>query len=106
VVEPVPEALLVRRATVLAEAERVAAEHEVSAEAVLHAGMPVQEIVAYADAIDADLTVLGSRGRGVRGRPARHRLPRRAAQEAASGRSSCVARRGARRRRSRSRRLR
>ena len=28
------------------------------------AGIPAEEIVAYADAIDADLTVVGSRGRG------------------------------------------
>jgi nucleotide-binding universal stress UspA family protein len=63
-VKPVPEELPTRHEPVLADAQRVAAEHGVVSNAVLVAGTPVDEIVAYADAIDADLIVLGSRGRG------------------------------------------
>lgn len=40
------------------------AEHGVPARAELLAGDPVDEIVAHADTIDADLVVVGSRGRG------------------------------------------
>ena len=42
----------------------LAAEHGVDAKGELLAGIPADEIVAYADTIDADLIVLGSRGRG------------------------------------------
>ena len=42
----------------------LAAERHVDATAELLAGEPVDEIVAYADSMDADLIVLGSRGRG------------------------------------------
>ena len=48
----------------LAAAER----HGVTARAKLLGGDPVDEIVAYADVIDADLTVIGSRGLGAFGR--------------------------------------
>jgi len=47
------------RAPVLAAAER-----GVRARCEVLLGNPVDEIVAYADTIDADLIVLGSRGRG------------------------------------------
>jgi nucleotide-binding universal stress UspA family protein len=48
----------------LEDALAVAAEQDVDAKVELLAGEPVDEIVAYADSLDADLIVLGSRGRG------------------------------------------
>jgi nucleotide-binding universal stress UspA family protein len=48
----------------LVEAASLAAEQGVSAETELLAGSPADEIVAYARSIDADLIVVGSRGRG------------------------------------------
>jgi nucleotide-binding universal stress UspA family protein len=48
----------------LEDALALAAEHDVDAKAELLAGLPADEIVAYADSLDADLIVLGSRGRG------------------------------------------
>jgi nucleotide-binding universal stress UspA family protein len=48
----------------LEDALALAAEQDVDANAELLAGEPVDEIVAYADSLDADLIVLGSRGRG------------------------------------------
>jgi nucleotide-binding universal stress UspA family protein len=48
----------------LEDALALAAERDVDAKAELLAGLPVDEIVAYADTMDADLIVLGSRGRG------------------------------------------
>jgi nucleotide-binding universal stress UspA family protein len=48
----------------LEDALVIAAERDVDATAELLAGLPADEIVAYADSIDADLIVLGSRGRG------------------------------------------
>jgi nucleotide-binding universal stress UspA family protein len=48
----------------LEDALAIAAERDVDATAELLAGLPTDEIVAYADSIDADLIVLGSRGRG------------------------------------------
>jgi nucleotide-binding universal stress UspA family protein len=63
-VKPIPEQLPTRHEPVLAEAQRVAAEQGVVANAVAIAGLPVDEIVAYAESIEADLIVLGSRGRG------------------------------------------
>jgi len=48
----------------LEEARALAAEHGVEAKTVLLLGDPVDEIVAYADSIDADLIVIGSRGHG------------------------------------------
>ncbi|HEX6699766.1 MAG TPA: universal stress protein [Gaiellaceae bacterium] len=49
---------------VLLEAAERAAELGIEAKTKLVAGLPVDEIVAYADTIDADLIVVGSRGRG------------------------------------------
>ena len=48
----------------LEEAVEIADEHGIYARARLLQGQPVDEIVAYADAIDADLIVIGSRGHG------------------------------------------
>jgi nucleotide-binding universal stress UspA family protein len=48
----------------LEAAERLASEQGVEAETKLLIGEPADEIVAYADAIDADLVVVGSRGHG------------------------------------------
>ena len=48
----------------LEDALAFAAERDIDAEAELLAGLPADEIVAYADDLDADLIVLGSRGRG------------------------------------------
>ena len=46
------------------EAEELAAKRGIDAHGVVLTGMPVDEIVAYADSVDADLIVVGSRGRG------------------------------------------
>ena len=46
------------------EAAELAAERGLSAHSKVLVGLPVDEIVAYADSIDADLIVVGSRGRG------------------------------------------
>jgi nucleotide-binding universal stress UspA family protein len=48
----------------LEEALRMADEHDVAATTKLLAGDPAHEIVTYADLVDADLIVVGSRGRG------------------------------------------
>jgi nucleotide-binding universal stress UspA family protein len=48
----------------LEEASALAAEKGIGARTELLAGNPVDEIVAYADSIDADLIVVGSRGHG------------------------------------------
>ena len=48
----------------LEDALALAAERDVDARAELLAGIPADEIVAFADTLDADLIVLGSRGRG------------------------------------------
>jgi nucleotide-binding universal stress UspA family protein len=48
----------------LEDALALVAERDVDAKAELLAGEPVDEIVAYADSLDADLIVLGSRGGG------------------------------------------
>jgi nucleotide-binding universal stress UspA family protein len=48
----------------LEDALALAAEQDVDAKAELLAGLPVDEIVACADSLDADLIVVGSRGRG------------------------------------------
>ena len=48
----------------LEEALAAAAERDLDATAELLAGEPADEIVAYADSFDADLIVVGSRGRG------------------------------------------
>jgi nucleotide-binding universal stress UspA family protein len=49
---------------VLLEAAERAGERGIEAKTKLVAGVPVDEIVAYADTIDAHLIVVGSRGRG------------------------------------------
>lgn len=49
----------------LREGLRYAKAHAVHAEAAVLSGDTVDEIVAHADSIDADLIVLGSRGRGL-----------------------------------------
>jgi nucleotide-binding universal stress UspA family protein len=46
------------------EAAALAAEQGVPARTELVVGNPVDEIVAYADSVDADLVVVGSRGHG------------------------------------------
>ena len=48
----------------LTEAAELAAQRGLVAETELLAGEPVNEIVAYADSIDPDLIVIGSRGPG------------------------------------------
>jgi nucleotide-binding universal stress UspA family protein len=48
----------------LVAALRYASSHAVRAEGKVLSGDPVDEIVAHADSLDADLIVLGSRGRG------------------------------------------
>jgi nucleotide-binding universal stress UspA family protein len=48
----------------LEEASKMAAEKGIDAKTELLAGNPTDEIVAYADTIDADLIVVGSRGHG------------------------------------------
>jgi nucleotide-binding universal stress UspA family protein len=50
--------------TSLVEAAELAAERGVEVKTELLAGNPADEIVAYADSIDADLIVIGSRGHG------------------------------------------
>jgi nucleotide-binding universal stress UspA family protein len=49
----------------LEEAAKIAAERGIHAKAELLQGSPVDEIVTYADTVDADLIVIGSRGHGV-----------------------------------------
>jgi nucleotide-binding universal stress UspA family protein len=49
----------------LQEAAELAAEKGVRVETALLKGRPADEIVAFADNIDADLIVVGSRGHGV-----------------------------------------
>ena len=63
-IRPIPEELRLRRAYALEEAAQLAAEQDVEVRFEVFAGNPADEIVAYADSIDADLIVVGSRGRG------------------------------------------
>jgi nucleotide-binding universal stress UspA family protein len=49
---------------VLEDAAAIAADHGVPSTTALLTGDPVDEIVAYADSHDVDLTVVGSRGHG------------------------------------------
>ena len=51
--------------------DRIAArgdERDVAVDTEVRQGIPVQEILAYADEVDADVIVMGSRGRGGIGR--------------------------------------
>jgi nucleotide-binding universal stress UspA family protein len=48
----------------LEAAAEVAAQHGIGSRTELLQGSPVDEIVAYADTVDADLIVIGSRGHG------------------------------------------
>ena len=48
----------------LEAALELATEHGIEAQTELLAGNPAAEIVAYADTVDADLIVVGSRGHG------------------------------------------
>lgn len=61
---PLPDELRVRLGRDLAEAIAAAGERGVDAVPVVIAGNPADEIVTYADSVGADLTVIGSRGRG------------------------------------------
>jgi nucleotide-binding universal stress UspA family protein len=63
-VRPIPQEVRLRRAATLEEAADLAAKHGLEVEAEVVAGLPADEIVAYADSIDADLIVVGSRRRG------------------------------------------
>ena len=60
----VPHALDEHDRQSLDEALELAARQGVEAQAELLIGDPAHEIVAYADSIDADLIVVGSRGQG------------------------------------------
>jgi nucleotide-binding universal stress UspA family protein len=64
VIRPIPEEIEKRRGVALDEAAVLAAEHGVKVRFEVVAGLPAEEIVAYADNHDIDLTVVGSRGRG------------------------------------------
>jgi nucleotide-binding universal stress UspA family protein len=50
--------------SVLEEARALAAEQGIDVETIMLRGETVDELVAYADTIDADLIVVGSRGHG------------------------------------------
>jgi nucleotide-binding universal stress UspA family protein len=63
-VRPLPNELRIRRAVGLDDAAEVAAAHGVRVGYDVVAGIPSDEIVAQAARIDADLIVVGSRGRG------------------------------------------
>jgi nucleotide-binding universal stress UspA family protein len=64
VIRPIPEEIEKRRGFALDEAAALAATHGVPVNFEVVAGIPADEIVAYADNHDVDLTVIGSRGRG------------------------------------------
>lgn len=61
---PLPNELRLRPGSDLEEAIAAAAERGVDAVPVVVAGNPADEIVAYADSVGADLTIVGSRGHG------------------------------------------
>jgi nucleotide-binding universal stress UspA family protein len=63
-IQAIPAELRLRRAEALHEAAQLAAEHGVQSQFEVLTGDPADEIVAYADSIDADLVVIGSRRRG------------------------------------------
>jgi len=64
VLRPVADEIRLRRAPALDAAAERAVERGVPASTEVVAGNPADEIVAYADSVDADLIVIGSRGRG------------------------------------------
>ena len=59
-----PHELSASEQSAITDAATRAAEHGVRVQTELLTGNPVDEIVAYADSIDADLIVVGSRGHG------------------------------------------
>jgi universal stress protein A len=63
-VRPLPDEMRVRRAVGLDDAAELAAAYGVPVSFDLVAGIPSEEIVRRADTVDADLIVVGSRGRG------------------------------------------
>jgi nucleotide-binding universal stress UspA family protein len=63
-IQAIPAELRLRRAVALHDAAQLAAEHGVQSTFEVLTGDPADEIVAYADSIDADLVVIGSRRRG------------------------------------------
>lgn len=63
-IRPIPEEIAKRRGPALDEAAALAEEHGVPVTYEVVAGVPADEIVAYADNHDIDLTIVGSRGRG------------------------------------------
>jgi nucleotide-binding universal stress UspA family protein len=60
--QPTPHKLDETEAAMLKEATEVAEELGISAKVKVASGDPVAEIVSYADSIDADMIVVGSRG--------------------------------------------
>jgi nucleotide-binding universal stress UspA family protein len=64
-IQAIPAELRLRRAVALHDAAQLAGEHGVQSTFEVLTGDPADEIVAYADSIDADLVVIGSRRRGV-----------------------------------------
>jgi nucleotide-binding universal stress UspA family protein len=59
-----PEEIQRRRDLAFQEGAALAEKHGVDVTSKVVAGIPADEIVAFADSIDADLIVVGSRGRG------------------------------------------
>jgi nucleotide-binding universal stress UspA family protein len=62
-IRQVPEEIRLRRAFALEEGARLAEKHGVEVTSQVVAGSPAEEIVTFADSIDADLIVVGCRGR-------------------------------------------
>jgi nucleotide-binding universal stress UspA family protein len=63
-VRPLPDELRIRRAVGLDDAAELAAAYGVPVSFEVVAGLPSEAITAQAAAIDADLIIVGSRGRG------------------------------------------
>lgn len=64
IVRPLPSEIRLSTPAALDEAALLAADHGIDVTTEVLAGNPADEIVAYADSIDADMIVIGSRGRG------------------------------------------
>jgi nucleotide-binding universal stress UspA family protein len=62
--KPLADEIRLREAPALSEAAELALERGVTFTTEVVAGQPADEIVAFADSIDADLIVIGSRGLG------------------------------------------